>query len=131
MHTKLAVARTAFILGFAVVAGILFATNSAEAKDHNVTVVLHVSTKGLDLSQPADARTLYARLKNAAWVACTRGNRADLLPVDDLTGCYEKALGGAVRSAEAPTVTQIYLATHTPQEAAAQGIEVPAQLVAK
>lgn len=102
------------------------------ARDHSVTVVLHVSAKGLDLSQPADARTFYSRLANAAaWIACTRGNRVDLLPVDDLKGCYEGALGRAIRSAKQPTLTQIYLATHAPQEAAAQGIHIPAQLAAK
>lgn len=64
-------------------------------------------------------------------VACTRGNRVDLLPVDDLKACYDKALGGAIRSAKAPTLTQIYLETHTLQQAAAQGIEVSAQFAAK
>lgn len=131
MYTKLAIARVRSILGVAVVAGILFATNSAAAKGHNVTVVLHVSTKGLDLSKPTDARTFYARLENAAWVACTRGNRVDLLPVDNLKRCYERALGGAIRSANAPTLTQIYLASHTLQEAAARGIDVPAQIAGK
>ena len=131
MYTKLAAAGARSILGFGAVAGILFAGNAAAAKDHNVTVAIHVSTAGLDLSQPVDARTFYTRLENAAWVACTRGNRADLVPVDDLKGCYEQALGGAIRSVKAPTLTQIYLATHTLQEAAARGVEVPAPLVAK
>src|SRR5262249_44826481 len=100
----------------------------AAAKDHNVTVAIHVSTEGLDLGQPADARTFYMRIKNAAWVACTRGDRADLLPVDDLKACYEKALAGAIRSAKVATLTQIYLATHTLQEAVAHRIDVPAQI---
>jgi UrcA family protein len=126
MYTKLAAARS--ILGCAAVAGILFAGNAVAAKDHNVTVAIHVSTEGLNLSQTADARTFYTRLENAAWVACTRGNRVDLVPVDDLKGCYERALGGAVHSANAPMLTQIYLATHTLQEAAARGIDVPAQI---
>jgi UrcA family protein len=128
VYTKLAVAGARLILGAAVGAFMLFATNSAAAKDQDVTVVFHVSTNGLDLSQPTDALSFYARLKNAAWVACTRGNRAGLLPVDDLKGCTEKALGDAIRSAKAPTLTQIYLATHTLQEAAAHGVEVPAQM---
>jgi UrcA family protein len=130
MFTKLAAARARSILGYAAVAGILFASNAAAAKDHNVTVAIHVSTEGLDLGQPADARTFYTRLEKAAWVACTRGNRVDLVPVDDLKGCYEKALGGAIRSAKAPTLTQIYLATHTLQEAAARGIDMPTQIAA-
>jgi hypothetical protein len=90
-----------------------------------------VSTQGLDLSQPRDARTFYTRLKNAAWVACTRGNRVNLAPVDDLTGCYEKALGNAIRLANAPPLTRVYLATHTLREAAAHGIEVPPQMAAR
>lgn len=131
MYTTLVVAGARLVLGVAAVTGTLFATNPAVARDHNVTVVLHVSAKGLDLSQPADARTFYSRLENAAWIACTRGDRVDLLPVDDLKGCYEGALGRAIRSAKAPTLTKIYLATHTPRDAAAQGIEIPAQLAAK
>ena len=131
MQTKLAVSGARFVLGVAAVAGTLLAITPAVAENHNVTVALHVSTKGLDLSQPADARTFYTRLENAAWVACTRGNRVDLLPVDDLKACYDSALGGAIRSAKAPTLIQIYLETHTLQQAAAQGIEVPAQLAAR
>ena len=128
MHTRTAVISARSVLGAAAVACTLLAGNAAAAKDHNVTVAIHVSTEGLDLSQPADARTFYTRLENASWVACTRGNRVNLVPVDDVKGCYEEALGGAIRSAKAPTLTQIYLATHTLQEAAARGIDVPAQI---
>jgi UrcA family protein len=128
MYAKAAVTSARLLVGAATVVCTLFAGNATAAKDHNVTVAIHVSTEGLDLSQPADARTFYTRLENAAWVACTRGNRVNLVPVDDVKGCYEKALGGAIRSAKAPTLTQIYLATHTLQEAAARGIDVPAQI---
>jgi UrcA family protein len=130
MYTKSAISGTKSILAFAAVAGMLCAGNAAVANDHNVTVAIHVSAKGLDLTQPADARTFYTRLENAAWVACTRGDRVDLVPVNDVKGCYEKALGGAIRSAKAPMLTRIYLATHTLQQAAAHGIEVPPQIAA-
>lgn len=118
------------LLGAATVACALFA-GAVAAKDYKVTVALHVSTQGLNLSQPADAQAFYTRLQNAAWVACTRGNRVNLVPVDDVKGCYEKALGGAIGAAKAPTLTQIYLATHTLQEAAAHGIEIPAQVAGR
>lgn len=101
------------------------------AKEPTVTVALHVSTQGVDLSQPAGARTFYTRLENAAWVACTRGNRVDLVPVTDLKGCYEKALGGAVRATRSSLVTQLYLTTHTYAEAAARGIEIPSQVAGR
>jgi hypothetical protein len=64
-------------------------------------------------------------------VACTRANRVNLEPVDDPYRCSEKALGGAIRSARLPLLTQIYLQTHTPQESARYGIEVPVQVASK
>jgi UrcA family protein len=131
MYAKAAITSARLLVGVATVVCTLFAGNVA-AKDKIVTVSVQVNRQGLDLSQPADAQTFYTRLQNAAWLVCTHGTRVvDLLPVDPLKSCYEKALGGAIRSAKAPTLTLIYLATHTLQEAAAHGIEVPAQLVAK
>jgi UrcA family protein len=130
MYAKAAVTSARLIVGAATVFCTLFAGNVA-AKDHYVTVAIHVSTQGLDLSQPADAQTLYTRLQSAAWVACTRGTRVDLLPVDHLQGCIEQALGDAIRSANTPMLTRIYLETHTLQAAAAHGIDVPAQVAAK
>jgi hypothetical protein len=62
---------------------------------------------------------------------CTHGNRVDLVPADNEKRCYEKALGDALRAAKMPLLTQIYLETHTLQDAAARGIEVPAQVASK
>jgi UrcA family protein len=118
------------VLGAAAIACPLFAGNVA-AQEHKVIVVIHVSTQGLDLSQPADARTFYMRLENTAWVACTRGNRVNLVPSDNPGRCAEKALAGAIRSASVPTLTQIYLGNHTVAQATALGILVPAQIAAK
>jgi len=130
MYTETASTSGWSVLGAAAVICTLFGGNVA-AKDHEVTVAIHVSTKELNPSHPADARIFYTRLKNAAWVACTRGNRVNLAPVDNLQVCLEKALGGAIRSVKAPMLTQIYLETHPLQEAAKYEIEVPAQLAAK
>ena len=102
-----------------------------QANDHEVTVKISVSTAGLDLSQPADARKVYARIQDAADIVCTLGTRVDLKPVRYLMGCYEKALGDAVRSANQPQLSMVYLATHTPGQAAAYGIEIPARMAAK
>jgi UrcA family protein len=117
-------------MGAAAVACTLFAGIVA-AKDKEVTVAFHVSTKGLDLSQPADARKFYTRLEEAARLVCTDGTRVGLEPVDDLTGCRRRALGNAIRSAKAPLLTQIYLENHTLRDAATLGIDVSAQLAAK
>jgi UrcA family protein len=129
MNTTSAIGTRLFV-AIASVACTLFAAG-AGAKSHEVTVAIHVSTQGVDLSQAADAHTFYARLQNAAWEACTRANRVDLQPVDDVRGCYESALSAAIRSVKAPTLTQVYLENHTMQEAARQGITLRAQLAAK
>jgi UrcA family protein len=130
MYAKAAVTSARLFVGAATVVCTMFAGNVV-AKDKIVTVAIHVSAQGLDLSQPADAQTFYTRLQNAAWVACTRGDRVGLSPVEPLKVCYEKALGDAVHASNRPIVTHIYLDTHTLQEAAVHGIEVPAQVAAK
>jgi UrcA family protein len=129
MYAKAAITTARLLLGVTTVVCALFA-GSVSAKDKIVADSVKVSPQGLDLSQPADARTFYTRLENAAWVVCTRGTRVGLLPADDKFRCYQKALGEAVHASNKPLITQIYLATHTLQEAASHGIE-PAQLVAK
>ena len=129
MYTKTAFLRAASFLGAA--AGCALFAGNVPARDHIVTESYKINTQGLDVSRPADAQTLYTRLGNAAWFVCVRGMRADLLPADDRKACYEKALGDAVRVTNRPLVTQIYLATHTLQEAAAHHIELPDQVAAK
>jgi len=130
MYTKTVVMSARWVLGAAAVACTLFAGNVA-ADDRTVTVAIHVSTQGLDLRQPAGAYEFYTRLQRAARVVCTHGDRVGLEPSPDPEGCYEKALGDAIRSANVPLLTQVYLATHTLREAAARGIDVPAQMAAK
>jgi len=130
MYTKTAVMSARSVLGAAAVACTLLAGNVA-AEDNDVIVAIHVSTQGLDLRQPAGAQEFYTRLQRAARVACTHGNRVDLAPAPDPEGCYEKALGDAIRSANVPRLTQVYLETHTLRQAAARGIDVPAQMAAK
>ena len=118
------------VLAAAAVAYALLA-GAAAAKDYNVHVAEHVSTQGLDLSKAADAQTFFARLQQAAYLVCTHGRRVDLVPVDNEKRCYERALGEAIRAARTPLLTQIYLQTHTLQEAAAHAIEVPAEVAAR
>src|SRR5262249_40031895 len=130
MDAKVAVTSARLLLGAATAACALFA-GSVAAKDKMVTDSVRVSREGLDLTQPAEAQTFYTRLENAAWVVCTRGTRVGLLPADNQFKCYQNALGDAVHASNEPLVTQIYLATHTLHEAAAHGIDVPAQVAAK
>ena len=91
--------------------GVLTATtllsHQALAGDHAVTVRISVSTRDVDLSQPAGLRRLYGRLRDAARIACGDGNRLGLAPVDNFTRCFEKALGEAVRSVNRQRLTQL------------------------
>jgi UrcA family protein len=121
---------TQTLLVAAALACTLFAGNLV-AKDSMVTVAIHVSAQGLKLSQPAGARQFYARLENAAWVVCARPKRVGLVPVDDPMRCAEKSLAAAIRSTNLPTLTHIYLETHTLQQAAAFGINIPLQAAAR
>ena len=127
MHTQRAFASVSATLGIGI-AACTVCTGSAAAKDPEFTVVYGVSAQGLDLNKPSGARALYARLKHAADVVCTHGMRVDLAPPSDPKACYEQALGQAVRSVKRPLLTQVYLETHTVQEATARGIDVPVQL---
>ena len=129
MYTKTALVTAWVVLGAAAVAGTLVA-GSVAAKDQEFTVAYKVSIQGLDVSQPAGAHAFYTRLKHAAEVVCTHGMRVDLAPLTDPQGCFERALADAIRSAKLPLLTQLYLATHTLQEAVARGIDVPAQVAA-
>lgn len=129
MYTKAVVIGALPVLGTALACA-LFAGNVA-AKDQEFTVAYRVSAQGLDLTQPAGAHEFYSRLKHAAQIVCTYGMRVDLKPVTNENACYEKALGDAVRSINLPLLTRVYLATHTLEQAAARGIEVPVQVAAE
>ncbi len=109
----------------------LFASGAVVADEHTFTIAVQLSTRGLDLTRLADAKTFYRRIEHAADVVCTHGNRVDLAPVDYELGCYEKALGEAIASLNSPLLTQIYLDTHTLRQAAAHGVPLPQQLAAK
>ena len=130
MFAKSAVMSAWSVLGATAVACTLFAGN-VSAASHEFTVAIHVSTAGFDLTQRAGAREFYQRLLYAAWEVCRPNARVALEPVADAQGCSDKALGDAIRSVKQPLLTQIYLETHTLREAAARGIDVPAQVAAK
>lgn len=130
MYTKSAVKSVWPVFGTAVVACTLFA-GAVPAASHEFVVAIKVSTKGVDVSQLAGAQKFYQRLQYAALEVCKPDVRVALEPVADPKGCAEKALGDAIRSANQPLLTQIYLETHTLREAAARGIEVSGQVAAK
>jgi len=114
----------------ATVACSLFAGGIAAA-EHPVTLAIQVDTAGLDPSRPVDAQMLYSRLQRAATQVCSSNYRVGLAPVAEPRACYEKAFADAIRDAKQPLLTQLYLATHTPQQAAAHGIDAPSHLASR
>jgi len=130
MYSNITASGVYSVLGAAVIACTLLAGN-ASAEGRPVTVALKVSTHGLDLDTAAGARELYTRVQNAAWIACTRANRAGLEPSPNPEACSEKALGEAIRSANMRQLTRIYLETHTLRDASARGIGIPFQVAAQ
>lgn len=129
MDTKTNFTSAWAVLGAAIAACTLF--NGAAAAKDPVTVVYQVNTQGIDLNKPSGARELYSRIKHAADVVCTHGMRVDLAPPSDPKACYEQALARAVRSVKRPLLTQVYLETHTLQQAEAYGIDTPVQFASK
>ena len=130
MNTNASLATKPFICVAAMTACAVL-LGPVQAKAHEVTIKISVSTAGLDLSQLAGAREAYARLRKAASIACTHGMRIDLEPATSFSGCYEKALGDTVRSARQPQLSIVYLETHTVRDAAKYGIEIPVLMAAK
>ena len=131
MNTNLPVLKAKAYIVTAALAACAILSGPVQAKEHIVDVKLSVKTAGLDLKQPTDARELYRRLQKAANIVCGHGNRVGLRAVPDFAACYEQALGDAVRSANRPQLTIVYLRSHTIQDAATRGIEVPALVAAK
>lgn len=116
---------------FAAVIACAFPAGNASAEGSPVTIALKVSTRGLDLETAVGARELYSRLKNAAWIACTRANRVGLAPAPSPEACADIALGEAIHSTNIRRLTLIYLETHTLREASARGIDIPLHVAAQ
>jgi UrcA family protein len=131
MSTHAPILKVKVSLCIAAVAASALLSSPIHAGEAMYTVAIAVNSVGLDLRQPAGARTMYARLQSAARIACGNGGRVGLKPVPNFVSCYEQALGEAVRSVNRPQVTLVYLSSHTLPDAAARGIEVPVILAAK
>jgi UrcA family protein len=131
MNTNTAALTDPFSIFIAALTACAILSGSAKADGREVTVKIPVNAVGLNFNQPADAREMYRRLYLAARIACGGGNRVGLEPSSDFVGCYEKALGDAIRSVNRPQLNIVYLATHGSRDAHTYGIDVPARVAAK
>ena len=90
------------LLGF----GAAMAAADAEASNSRDIVV---SYKDLDLSRPADVRTLYKRIENAAASACLEPSPAvDLSRHLAWERCYSAAVDSAVMQVRSPELLALY-----------------------
>jgi UrcA family protein len=131
MNANVAALNTKICAWLGAAAVCLLLSGLAEAADKALIVKVAVSTAGLNVSEPGDAHMLYGRLRQAARVVCGRGNLVGLQPVADFSGCYETALGNAVRSVNRPELTSVYLETHTMRDAVQHGIDLPLLIASK
>jgi UrcA family protein len=131
MNTKASILNAKSFICLVALAACAVPSGTLKADGREVTVKISVNATGLDLGRPGDAREVYRRLYFAARTACGNGNRVGLEPPPSFVDCYEKALGGAVRSVNRPQLNIVYLATHTTRDAETFGIQVSAHMAAK
>jgi UrcA family protein len=102
------IAKRCALIGIATLtAGV--AVNQASAApwdDAPRSVVVRYSD--LNLSQPQDARTLYARIRMAAQVACGDISSSDLARFGQYHNCVDHAVTNAVAAVSAREVTAIH-----------------------
>ncbi len=81
----------------------------------------HMSTQGLDLSSPADAKVFYDRLKTAAADACGGAPTYYLSSQEEVfQACFKATLNDAVAQTKAPLVVAMHGKTPGVQLAAAR-----------
>ncbi len=80
-----------------------------------------VSYRDLDLSRPADVRTLYGRLQHAAASVCGQVSTLELQRYMAWKRCYRSALDSAVLSVHSPELLALYGAADGASSKAGQG----------
>jgi UrcA family protein len=99
--------RCALICVATVAAGLAVNQASAAPSDEAAKSVV-VRFSDLDLAQPQDARTLYARIQRAAHEACGDAESADLARFARYHNCIQQAVTNAVAQVNARQVTEIH-----------------------
>ena len=122
MNTNAPFSSARSIVRLAAVVASIALSGYAEADSQSVNVSETVSAVGLDVNTPEGARKLYVRMKIASRRVCGDSRLGLEMPQ---VGCAEDALGNAIRSANRPQLTMVYLRSHTIQTAEAHGIRVP------
>ncbi len=80
-----------------------FAHAQDAATGTDVATDIHVSTAGMDLAKPADARAAYARIKAAAYEAC-HSDVSDPMTQNADNACMDKAVAATAGDLQSPMV---------------------------
>jgi UrcA family protein len=110
------------LVGRAAAVAAIVLSVSAAAGNQTMHVSEKVSTVGVNVNTPEGARKLYVRLKAASRRVC--GDTRVGLEVPQAS-CSDDALGNAIRSANLPQLTMVYLRWHSVQTAQQHGIRIP------
>jgi UrcA family protein len=105
---KSTIAKRCALICVAAVAAGLAATQASAASSDDAPRSVVVRYADLNLSQPQDARTLYARIQRAARAACGEVETADLARFARFHNCIDEAVTNAVSSVNAQRVTEIH-----------------------
>lgn len=99
--------KTRSMLALAVAALALTATPHVLADDVATVTTKRVSTAGMDLACPRDARKLYRRLRNAAQEVCAYSSATGTYSRE----CAKEALNASVAQLNSPTVDALHRAS--------------------
>ena len=109
-HSSRRTARRVAWTAIGVASASLLSVNAQAADDPYAAPQRTVDYSDLDLSVPADADTLYARLQRAAKRVCGRGDGKDLRKASRQRECYRESLAAAVATVNHNSVTALYKA---------------------
>ena len=102
------IAKRCALIGIATLAAGLAVNQASAAPWDDAPPSVVVRYSDLNLSQPQDARTLYARIQTAARVACGDISSADLARFGQYHNCVDHAVTNAVAAVSARQVTEIH-----------------------
>ena len=93
-------------------AGAVLGVGASRTAGAAETDSMTVTYKDLNVSSPADARVLYARLRHAATEVCHPVSPMELARYAAFQRCYDAALGDAVGKVNAPQVLALHRAQY-------------------
>lgn len=105
---KSVIAKHCALIATAILATGLTVNHASAASEDGVPKNVVVRFSDLNLSQPKDAHTLYARIQTAAREACEEFGPASLVQLRQFHQCVDQAVTNAVATVSSQQVTEIH-----------------------